>query len=56
MIVTRMEEEEENNPDFSKSESAVNMSEKSGDDIKEELKRNGSSIARAAGMFVGKCI
>ena len=51
------EEEEENNPDLSKSESAaVNMSEKSGDDLKEELKRNGSSIARAAGMFVGKCI
>ena len=49
------EEEEENNPDMSKS-TAVNMSEKSGDDLKEELKRNGSSIARAAGMFVGKCI
>ena len=51
----RMEEEEEgtnNSPEMSNL--SVNMSEKSGDEIKEELKRNGSSIATAAGILVGK--
>lgn len=50
------EEIEENNPEGSKSALNVdkNMSEKSGDEIKEELQRNGSSIAAAAGMFAGE--
>ena len=51
------EEEEENNLEVSKS--AVNidksMSEKSGDDIKDELERKGSSIAMAAGVLAGEC-
>ena len=36
------------------SDSNQNLPEKSGQEIKEELKRNGSSIAAAAGILVGE--
>ena len=46
-----MEEENEdtNNPE------SISSAVKSNDDVKDELKRNASSIATAAGIFAGGC-
>ena len=44
-----LEEEETNNPE------QINSAVKSNNDVKDELKRNASSIATAAGIFAGGC-
>ena len=44
-----LEEEETNNPE------QINSAVKCNDDVKDELKRNASSIATAAGIFAGGC-
>ena len=44
-----LEEEETNNPE------QINSAVKSNDDVKDELKRNASSIATAAGILAGGC-
>ena len=41
--------EDENDPE------QMNSAVKSNDDVKDELKRNASSIATAAGIFAGRC-
>ena len=47
MKVEELETEEANNPE------QINLAVKSNDDVKDELKRNASSIATAAGIFAG---